>query len=67
MSVMLTDNDAVHLARAANIVRRDLFKIMNHFSGSFETTCQQNFVPVSPLALVAMVLNGPNMCTCQKA
>ena len=55
------DNDAVHLARAANIVRRDIFKMMNHFSGSLETTCQQDSVPVSLLTLVAMVLNGPNI------
>ena len=56
-----TDNDAIHLARAANIVRRDMFKMTNHFSGSFEATCQQDSVPVSLLALVAMVLNGPNI------
>ena len=29
-----SDNDAVHLARAANIVRRDMFKMKNQFSGS---------------------------------
>ena len=31
------DNDAVHLARAAKIVRRDMSKIRSQFSGSFET------------------------------
>ena len=55
------DNDAVHLARAANIVRRDMFKMKNQFSGSFRTNCQENSVPVSLLALVAVVLNGPNI------
>ena len=55
------DNDAVHLARAANIVRRDMFKIKNQFGGSFRNNCLQNSVPVSLLALVAMVLNGPNI------
>ncbi len=55
------DNDAVHLARAANIVRRDMFKMKNQFSGSFGTKCQEQSVPVSLLALVAMVLNGPNI------
>ena len=55
------DNDAAHLARTANIVRRDMFKMMNQFSGSFETTCQQDSVPVSLLELVAMVLNEPNI------
>ena len=28
------DNDAFHLARAAKIVRRDMFKLNNQFSGS---------------------------------
>ncbi len=41
------DNDAVHVARAANIVRRDMFKMVNKFSGSFETTCQQDSVCTS--------------------
>jgi hypothetical protein len=57
------DNDAVHLARAANIVRRDMFKMKNHFNGSFGPKCQEGSVPVSLLALVAMVLNGPNIKT----
>jgi hypothetical protein len=52
------DNDAVHLARAANIVRRDMFEMKNQFNGS---KCQEESVPVSLLALVAMVLNGPNI------
>ena len=56
-----SDNDAVHLARAANIVRRDMFKMKNQFSGSFGTKCQEESVPVSLLALVAMVINGPNI------
>lgn len=55
------DGDAVHLARAANIVRRDMFKMKNQFSGSFEPNSQEDSVPVSLLALVAMVLNGPNI------
>ena len=56
-----SDNDAIHLARAANIVRRDMFKMKNQFSGSFGTKCQEESVPVSLLALVAMVINGPNI------
>ena len=34
------DDDAIHLARAANIVRRDMLKIKTAFSGSFDTYCQ---------------------------
>lgn len=29
------DSDAIHLAKAANIVRRDIFKMKNPFNGSF--------------------------------
>ena len=55
------DNDAAHLARAASIVRRDMFKIMNQLTGSFEVSCQQDSVPVSLLELFTMILNGPNI------
>ena len=58
-----TDNDAVHLARAANIVRRDMLKMKQDFSGSFDAQCQEKSVPVSLLSLVAMVLYGPNIIT----
>jgi len=57
------DNDAVHLARAAAIVRREMFKRKISFNGSFDTECQESSVPVSLLALVSMVLNGPNIKT----
>ena len=55
------DSDAIHLAKAANIVRRDMFKMKNLFQGSFEKECQEESLPDSLIALVAMVLNGPNI------
>ena len=55
------DDEAVHLARAAKIVRRDMLKMKNQFSGSFEPTSQEESVSMSLLELVAMVLNGPNI------
>ena len=55
------DNEAVHLARAAKIVRRDMLKMKNQFAGSFEPNSQKESVPMSLLELVAMVLNGPNI------
>ena len=55
------DGDAVHLARAATIVRRDMFSKKMEFNGSFSTTCQEQSVPNSLLALVTMELNGLNM------
>ena len=56
-----SNNDAIHLARAANIVRRDMFKKRNKFNGSYDANCQEESVPVSLLALVTMVINGPNI------
>ncbi len=59
-----TDNDAVHLARAAKIVRKkDMLKMKNEFSGSFDAHSQEKSEPVSLLELVSMVLNGTNITT----
>lgn len=41
------DSDAVYLARAANIIRREILKIKNSFNGTFLLECQENAVPVS--------------------
>ena len=56
-----TDSDAVHLARAATIIRRSMFNKRREFNGSFHAQCQEQSVPISLLALVTMVLNGPNI------
>lgn len=42
--------DAVHPARATNIVRRDMFKMKNQLSGSFGSKWQEHSVPESLLA-----------------
>ena len=55
------DSDAVHLAKAAIIVRRDMFAMKRKFNGSFDTQCQEECVPILLKVLVNMVLNGPNM------
>jgi hypothetical protein len=55
------DSDAVHLARAAKIVRREMFKSKMKFNGSFDIGCQEDSVPVSLMALVSMILNGQNI------
>ena len=55
------DDDAVHLARAADIVRRDMLKMKNELVGSFEPNSKEVCFPVSLLALVAVVLYGPNI------
>ena len=51
--------DAVLLAKAAAIVRKDIF---NHqcfiFTGSFPSECQEDSLPSSLKSLVSMILNG---------
>ena len=56
-----TDSDAVHLARAATIIRRVMFNKRRDFNGSFHAQCREQSVPISLLALVTMVVNGPNI------
>ena len=56
-----SDSDAICLARAAKIVRREMFKMKKQFLGSFETKCQEESIPTSLLTLVAVILHGPNI------
>ena len=56
-----SDIEAVYLARAANTVRRDIFKIRQRFNRSFDVQCQEKLVPPSLLALVTMIPYGPNI------
>ena len=55
------DSDAMHLVRAADVVRRDMFDTKYSFNGSFQPHCQKNAVPPSLLALVSMILDGANI------
>ena len=54
------DTEAVHLARAAQIVRRYMFEDTVRFSGSFQGGCQDS-VPNVLVAMVNMVLDGPSI------
>ncbi len=55
------DSDAMQLARAAQIVRKEMFDKEFSFDGSFKPECQQDSVPKSLLALLNMILKGPNI------
>ncbi|KAL7407599.1 hypothetical protein ABVT39_010851 [Epinephelus coioides] len=55
-----SDNDAVCLAHAADIVRRHLFIELKPLTG-FQETCQRDSVPNALLSLVNMVLEGPSV------
>ncbi len=55
-----SDGDAIHLARAAKIVRRHIFSKPKPFSG-FQAGCNKESVPFLLLALVNMILEGPSI------
>ena len=54
-----TDKAAVHIARAAQIVRRQIFGEAKPFNG-FPERCQEDSVSPLLLILVNMVLEGPS-------
>lgn len=55
------DEDAIHLAKAASILRKDMCAKKYSFEGSFDQGCQEKAVPESLLSLVNMILYGPNI------
>ena len=55
-----SDNDAVHLARAAQVVRRQMFLETQSFTG-FADGCQEQSVPPQLLTQVNIVLEGPSI------
>ena len=56
-----SDNDAMHLAQTAKVVRKEMFSQAFSFNGTFSEESLQNAVPQSLLALVSMILEGPNI------
>jgi hypothetical protein len=55
------DDEAIHLAKAASAVRKDMLDLKQTFDGTFKTNCQEEAVPQSLQTLVNMILNGPNI------
>ena len=55
-----SDSDAIHLARVAKIVRSQMLGRAEPFFG-FPAGCQKESVPPLLLALVNMILEGPNI------
>ena len=55
------DAEAIHRAKAATFVRKEMLTKQQHFNGSFESDCHHQAVPKSLLALVNMTLKGPNI------
>ena len=55
------DDEALCLAKAAQLVRRDMQLKSSTFSGTFESNCQEEAVPKSLLTLVDMIMQGTNI------
>ena len=55
------DSDALILAKASNIIRRDVFEPAQSFNGRFPVDWHEKAVPQSLAALVIMLLTGPNI------
>ena len=60
------DDEAVHLAKAARIVRRDMFHLQTKYSGSYDEHCQYSSIPETLLALMQMILHGPSIDTANR-
>ena len=54
------DAEAVHLARAARIVRKDILRQNQSFEGTCDTECQENAIPQTLKALINFILKGPS-------
>ena len=55
------DEAMICLAKAGEIIRRDMTGVCSQFNcTSFSPGCQEESVPKSLVALVSMILEGPN-------
>ena len=55
------DDDAIILARAARIIRKEIQSTSSQFNGSFSENCQAEALPPSLVTLIAMLLYGANI------
>ena len=55
------DDEAILLAKASAIIRKDILENEYTFDGSFEYNCQSRSVPASLLSLAKMILYGLNI------
>ena len=53
--VKAVGSDAQCLARAAQLVRKEILKVKNSFNGTFPADCQKTAVPISLLTFIGMM------------
>ena len=49
------------MAKVADIIRRDMFRLHRGFDDSFTRGCREDAVPKSLVALVSMIMDGLNI------
>eukprot|EP00794_Sanderia_malayensis_P011697 gene11697-12916_t len=55
------DDEGTYLAKAANIIRRDIFTTTSKFDGTLSKNAQKDSVPKALLTLISMILNGSDL------
>lgn len=56
-----SDYDALHLSKAAKLIRDDIFKLQQSFRGTFPPRCQDDSIPASLMTIVNLILEGPSI------
>ena len=52
------NDDIIHLVRAAQLIRKDLFSTQYEFPGTFEAGCEESSVPKSLTTLIGLIMEG---------
>ena len=55
------DDEGTYLAKAANIVRREILNCSVRFEGTFDESSQKVSVPKTLVPLLSMIMNGSNL------
>jgi hypothetical protein len=55
------DTNSMHLCKAAQIIRNEIFNTEQKFEGSFSPSCQEDSVPTALLTLIKLILEGPTI------
>ena len=53
------DEEGKYLAKAAKVVRRDMFEMTSNFDGTFSSGCQINVVPKTLVILMDVIMMDP--------
>lgn len=54
------DETGMSRIKAVTLIRKELLKVNCSFNGTFKDGCQSNVAPDSLIALLSMIMFGPN-------